>query len=174
MLNDPPADVDPYVLVTIRVDSVEPLLQRWPALGLDAPETQVLPPLAPSAYRDVIVKPAQVPPSACVASMSSRRSSTRWRAMPMGADALPLLAFTLEKLFDEFGADGDLTLARYDAMGGVGGSIDQALAQAQPNSWRARRHRGSEAAAAPGPRDLGPVGQCGQAAPCERARSALG
>ncbi|HEY4973947.1 MAG TPA: SUMF1/EgtB/PvdO family nonheme iron enzyme, partial [Steroidobacteraceae bacterium] len=48
-----------------------------------------------------------------------------------GADALPLLAFTLERLFSEFGADGHLTLARYVAMGGIGGSIDRALAEAQ-------------------------------------------
>jgi formylglycine-generating enzyme required for sulfatase activity len=44
---------------------------------------------------------------------------------------LPLLAFTLEKLFYEFGSDGNLTLQRYDAMGGIGGSIDRALADAQ-------------------------------------------
>ena len=48
-----------------------------------------------------------------------------------GADALPLLAFTLERLFGEFGADGNLTLERYQAMGGVDGSIDRALAEAQ-------------------------------------------
>ncbi len=48
-----------------------------------------------------------------------------------GADALPLLAFTLEKLFFEFGADGKLTAERYDSMGGIGGSIDRALAEAR-------------------------------------------
>ena len=35
-------------------DSVEQLLQRWPALGL------AVPPLSPTAYRDVITKPAEV------------------------------------------------------------------------------------------------------------------
>ena len=131
VLKEPPAEVDPYVLVTIRVDSVEPLLQHWPALGLDAPETQVLPPLAPSAYRDVIVKPAQVY-SERVRRLDVEPALVDQLARDThGADALPLLAFTLEKLFDEFGADGKLTLARYDAMGGVGGSIDQALAQAR-------------------------------------------
>ena len=48
-----------------------------------------------------------------------------------GADALPLLAFTLAKLFEKFGADGDLTLARYEGIGGIGGSIDRALADAR-------------------------------------------
>src|SRR5262249_17206966 len=53
-------DFDPYLIVTIRADRVEALLQRWPALGLDAPEVLYLPPLSPTAYRDVIQKPAQV------------------------------------------------------------------------------------------------------------------
>jgi hypothetical protein len=60
VFNDLPEDVDPYVLVTIRANRVEPLLQRWPALGLAATETQMLPPLSPTAYRDVITKPAEV------------------------------------------------------------------------------------------------------------------
>jgi len=131
VLKEPPTDVDPYVLVTIRVDSVEPLLQRWPALGLDAPETQVLPPLAPSAYRDVIVKPAQVY-SERVRRLDVEPALVDQLARDaQGADALPLLAFTLEKLFHEFGRDGNLSIARYEAMGGVGGPVDQALAQAQ-------------------------------------------
>jgi hypothetical protein len=43
VFNDLPEDVDPYVLVTIRADSVERLLQRWPTLGLAAPETFTAP-----------------------------------------------------------------------------------------------------------------------------------
>ena len=129
--------VDPYVLVTIRADSVEALLQRWPALGLEAPKTQVLPPLSPTAYRDVIVKPAEV------YSERVRRLNVEPILVQKlvqdasGADALPLLAFTLEKLFHEFGADGNLTAKRYDAMGGIGGSIDRALGEAQKQAGAA-------------------------------------
>jgi hypothetical protein len=36
-----------------------------------------------------------------------------------GADALPLLALTLERLYRDFGDDGDLTLAEYESMGGM-------------------------------------------------------
>ena len=131
VLRDPPEDVDPYVLVTIRADSVEALLQRWPALGLAAPHSCYLPPLSPTAYREVIVRPAEV------YSQRVRRLAIEPALVDalvrdaQGADALPLLAFTLERLFGEFGADGQLTLARYDAMGGIGGSIDRALAEAQ-------------------------------------------
>jgi hypothetical protein len=47
-----------------------------------------------------------------------------------GGDALPLLAFTLEKLFEKFGVDGNLTLQRYEGIGGIGGSVDTALGAA--------------------------------------------
>jgi hypothetical protein len=90
MLKEPPPDVDPYVLVTIRADSVETLLQRWPALGLDTPESHYLPPLSPTAYRDVIVKPAGV------YSQQVRRLTVEPALVDQlvkdatGADALPL------------------------------------------------------------------------------------
>jgi formylglycine-generating enzyme required for sulfatase activity len=131
VLKQPPPEVDPYILVTIRADSVEALLKRWPALGLETPESHYLAPLSPSAYRDVIVKPAEV------YSQLVRRLTIEPALVDAlvrdasGADALPLLAFTLEKLFHEFAAAGNLTLQRYEAMGGVGGSIDRALADAQ-------------------------------------------
>ena len=130
-LRAPPAGVDPYALITIRADSVESLLQQWPALRLDTPRSLYLPPLTPSAYRDVIVKPAGV------YSERVRRLNIEPALVDAlvrdsaGADALPLLAFTLEKLFSEFGAAGELTLQRYTAIRGVGGSIDLALAEAQ-------------------------------------------
>jgi formylglycine-generating enzyme required for sulfatase activity len=131
VLKLPPVDVDPYVLVTIRADSVEMLLQRWPALGLETPEAHYLAPLSPSAYRDVIVKPAEVY-SQLVRRLTIEPALVNGLVRDAsGADALPLLAFTLEKLFHEFGADGNLTLKRYEAMGGIGGSIDRALADAQ-------------------------------------------
>ncbi len=131
VLKEPPAETDPYVLVTIRADSVEALLQRWPALGLDTPESHYLPPLPPSAHRDVIVKPAEVYTERVRRLMVEPALVDALARDATGADALPLLAFTLEKLFHEFGADGNLTLARYDGMKGMGGSIDRALAEAQ-------------------------------------------
>ena len=125
-----PEDVDPYLLLTIRADSLEPLLQRWPALGLVAPEMQALPPLSPIAYRDVIAKPADVYTQRVRRLAVEPVLADRLALNATGGDALPLLAFTLERLFEKFGADGNLTLARYEGMGGVGGSIDRALADA--------------------------------------------
>ena len=45
-------------------------------------------------------------------------------------DALPLLSFTLERLYVEHGGDGDLKLAEYREIGGIGGSIEAAVSHA--------------------------------------------
>lgn len=123
--------VDPYVLLTIRADSVEALWQRLPALGLDAPETLPLLPLAPDAYRDIILKPAAVYSSRVRPITIEPELVAALARNTASADALPLLAFTLERLFGEAGTDGKLTLARYEGMGGLEGSIDRALAEAR-------------------------------------------
>jgi len=44
-----------------------------------------------------------------------------------GKDALPLLAFTLERLYREHGSDGDLTLAEYQSLGEIRGAIEAAV-----------------------------------------------
>ena len=130
LLKEPPPDVDPYVLVTVRADSVEALLQRLAVLAIETPRSLYLPPLSASVYRDVIVKPARVYSEQVRRLDIEPALADALTADATGADALPLLAFTLQRLFDEF-ADGKLTLSRYDAIGGIGGSIDRALAQAQ-------------------------------------------
>jgi hypothetical protein len=48
-----------------------------------------------------------------------------------GSDALPLLAFTLEQLYLDYGATGALRLANYEAFGGIRGVIEAAVARAQ-------------------------------------------
>ena len=45
-------------------------------------------------------------------------------------DALPLLAFTLERLYVEHGGDGDMTVAEYRSLGGIRGSIKAAVERA--------------------------------------------
>ncbi len=137
LLREPPEGTDPYALITIRADSVEALLQRWPALGLDTPRSLYLPPLSPAAYRDVILKPAAVYSDRVRRLTIEPALADALVRDAVGADALPLLAFTLEKLFFEFGASGELTLERYNAMGGIGGSIDRALAAAQRSAGTA-------------------------------------
>ena len=48
----------------------------------------------------------------------------------MGADALPLLAFTLFLLYRGFSAGGSITLEHYNLIGGTGGSIKAAIKEA--------------------------------------------
>jgi hypothetical protein len=137
LLAHPPEGLDPFAVITIRADSVDPLLQRVPQLGIDAPHVRALPPLSPSAYRDVITRPAAV----------YARRATRLDIEPelvevlvakaQGADALPLLAFTLQRMFDLYHKEQRLTVAGYEAMGGLEGSIDRALAEARRKSGAA-------------------------------------
>lgn len=45
-------------------------------------------------------------------------------------DALPLLAFIMERLYVEHGGDGDLTATEYQSLGGLKGSIEAAVERA--------------------------------------------
>ena len=56
-------------------------------------------------------------------------------------DALPLLAFTLERLYLEYGGDGDLRLAEYEQLGRVKGSIEAAVERALRRPMPTRRSR---------------------------------
>ena len=112
--------VDPYVLITIRADSVERLLQRIAELGLEAPEPLYLLPLSPGAYRDVIRRPAEVYTRNVRRLTIEPALADRLVADATGADALPLLAFTLSQLFKLHGAGHELTLAQYNEIGTFG------------------------------------------------------
>src|SRR5215471_16064088 len=97
----------------------------------------MLPPLSLAAYRDVITQPAAV----------YTREVARLDLEPelvealvkgaCGADALPLLAFTLQRLFLDYAPEQTLTKAHYDAMGGIEGSIDRKLAEAKVKAGEA-------------------------------------
>ena len=120
------------VLFTIRSESFE-ALQSAPALEGVRRVAFDLPPMPRGSFSEVIIGPA-------------RRLDGTNRALKIeeplvdalladadkgGAkDALPLLAFTLERLYREHGGDGDLKLAEYEDLGGVRGSIEAAVTQA--------------------------------------------
>jgi len=117
------------VLVTIRSDAYEQL-QTAPALEGVRQETLSLPPMPRGAYQTVIEGPAarlrdtartlKIEPALTAALLADVEQD--------GAkDALPLLAFTLERLYLEYGGDGDLTLAEYEDLGRIRGSIAAAV-----------------------------------------------
>jgi hypothetical protein len=119
-------------IITIRSDAYEPL-QTSDRLAAVPQHTLSLPPLAKGAYLDVIEGPSRrmagterelkVQPALSRRLLDDIDSGA-------GKDALPLLAFTLERLYVDYGADGNLTLAEYNALGGIKGSIEAAVERA--------------------------------------------
>ncbi len=130
ILREPPPGVEPFAVVTIRADSAAPLFQTIADQKLEMPETLPLLPLPQTSYRDVILKPIEVIVRRGQRLVIEPALADRLVADATGADALPLLAFTLSHLYQNFSAAGRMTLAQYEAMGGISGSIDMALKQA--------------------------------------------
>ncbi|WP_287240553.1 WD40 repeat domain-containing protein [Mesorhizobium sp.] len=119
-------------LATIRTDSYEKL-QLDPALTDVRQLPFNLPALARGAYQRVIEGPAErlagtnralkIEPALTAALLADIEEG--------GAkDALPLLAFTLERLFADHGGDGDLTLAEYEKSKRIAGAIEAAVERA--------------------------------------------
>jgi len=128
--------VDLFVVLTIRADSAQALLAGLGGLELETPRAIFLPPLSPAAYRDVVLKPAEVYSRRVARLTIDPKLADALVQETSGADALPLLSFTLSRLFADYGAVGQLDLEQYDAMGRSSGSItralDDALRQAGP------------------------------------------
>jgi hypothetical protein len=72
--------------------------------SINTPRSLYLPPRSPGAYRDVIAKPAEVHSERVRRLIVEPVLVDELLKDSTGADAPPLLAFTLEKLFSEFGA----------------------------------------------------------------------
>jgi WD40 repeat protein len=123
---------DVIILVAIRSDSYE-RLQMAKALEGVKQDAMSLPPLPHGSYADVIEGPARrlkdTPRALKIEPALTQALLTDIEAG--GAkDALPLLAFTLERLYVEYGGDGDLRLSEYEQLGRVKGSIEAAVASA--------------------------------------------
>ena len=119
-------------VLTIRSDKYEDL-QRAKELDGVRQQTFSLPPMPKGSYAEVIKGPA-------------RRLDGTQRALKIedalvnalltdveagGAkDLLPLLAFTLERLYGEYHSGGTLKLEHYEALGRVKGSIEAAVERA--------------------------------------------
>lgn len=125
----PPVHPLVVALVAIRSDSyarlqVEGCLQQVNQTLFD------LKPISRVEYKGIIEAPAQRATAAGRRLAIEPRLTKQLIDEAEGADALPLLAFILERLFEEYGADGDLTLDEYKSLGGVQGAIEAAIAAA--------------------------------------------
>jgi formylglycine-generating enzyme required for sulfatase activity len=119
-------------LFTIRSDSYE-RLQTADALQGLRQHTLSLPPLAKGAYAEVIKGPARrLEGTKRALKIEERLVDALLSEIEEGGakDALPLLAFTLERLYREQGGDGDLKLSEYEELGRVKGSIEAAVERA--------------------------------------------
>jgi WD40 repeat protein len=120
------------VIFTMRSDSYEQL-QTAKALDGINQQTLSLPPLPKGAYQTVIEGPTErlkdgpralkIEPALTQALLADIEAGG-------GRDALPLLAFTMERLYLEYGGRGRLTLADYEALGRIKGSIEAAVERA--------------------------------------------
>ena len=106
--------------LTIRADRYEPLQVAPQLTAVRSIVFDDLKPMPAAGYAEVITGPARR------ATAAGRRLTVEPALLERllaetadGADALPLLALTLERLHGDYGADGDLTLAEFEAMGGM-------------------------------------------------------
>ena len=116
------------VLATMRTDFLAPLQSRWPEL-LRLATTEPLTPIRLEDFGELISGPAKRSNLELQPGLKERLVHDSG-----GGDALPLLAFTLEKLWQKWKERGgpmvsprgerwDLTVADYEALGGVAGAV---------------------------------------------------
>jgi WD40 repeat protein len=116
------------VAATIRTDRYE-AMQNHPALERVGAELfNELKPMPPGHFSQVITGPAA----------RARQRGHRLTVAPdlvnrllddaaQGADTLPLLALTLSRLYADYSSTGELTVAHYEAIGGISQVIKHAV-----------------------------------------------
>ena len=131
---------DTIGLLTIRSD-------RFALLQNDADlktllEPFNLPPVSAAVYREAILKPAARANPPIVVDERLAEALINDTAAE-GADPLPLLAFTLERLYRRYGRSlHKIDLEHYEALGGLTGSIDAAITEAFAEPSKAAGHPG--------------------------------
>lgn len=129
LMEDSPAVI---AVFTIRSDNYERLQQAQELL--DIPKVPLdLGPMPKGSYAEVVKGPVRrLEGTARAIKIDESLVHALLEDVESGGakDTLPLLAFTLERLYAEYGATGHLTLAQYSKLGRVGGSIEAAVEQA--------------------------------------------
>lgn len=138
-------DINVMVLSTIRSDAYE-ALQTAKSLDGIQQKTFSLPPIAKGAYQQIIEGPAKLlektkRPLIIEPQLTERLLKDLEE--DASKDALPLLAFTLERLYIDYGDDGDLLLKEYLTfekdiggitqtlgLGGLSGAVEMAVEHA--------------------------------------------
>jgi hypothetical protein len=121
------ADPRTLAILAMRSDSF-PLVQAHASLAALPKDTFTLDMMLEGSYRAVIEDPARL-----IQPTPLRIDPQLTEALLKeisGQYALPLLAFTLAHLYENYRGDNELTLSGYDKLGRVRGVIDTAVRQA--------------------------------------------
>jgi tetratricopeptide (TPR) repeat protein len=134
LIRDLVAEDHPEVIVvfTVRSDSYDQLEGAKIFEGLRQQAMPLLP-MPRGAYQTVIEGPAtRLRETGRALSIEPRLTQALLEDIERdgGSDALPLLAFTLEQLYLEYGGSGALKLADYVKFGGIRGAIEAGVERA--------------------------------------------
>ena len=125
-------DLRLIVLLTIRSDTYEHI-QFDQILGAVDHQTMSLPPIPQGSYSEIILGPVRrMQGGERQLKVEDRLVDRLLQDIAEGGakDALPLLAFTLQRLYAEYSKDDALRLSDYEAMGQIRGSIEAAVEEA--------------------------------------------
>jgi WD40 repeat protein len=125
-------DLPLLILITIRSDSYDQLQTAKLLEGIPQ-QSYGLPPMPKGSYKEIIEKPAErLLKNDKPLIVDPRLTDKLLKDIDEGGgkDVLPLLAFTLERLYLEYGSKGSLSLEDYNKMGGIKGAIDAAVEKA--------------------------------------------
>jgi WD40 repeat protein len=121
-LADPDAGVGLGLIVsaTIRTDRYEPMQTAASLTKLRTRLFGELKPMPPHEFREVVAGPARrFSQEVHQLRLEPALVNQLVEDCKTGAEALPLLALTLARLFEDYGSANDLTLAQYRQMGGM-------------------------------------------------------
>ena len=126
-------DTPPLFVWTLRADSLDALMHAANSAGIKPPQPFLLPPIPRENYREIIEQPVTIANQAGMKISIDPLLTNELIDASRGADALPLLAFTLRQLMAEgrAGAQARLTLEDYVSSGGLEGVLKKRLTAAQ-------------------------------------------
>ena len=136
------SDVGMVVVATIRTDRYE-AMQGHPALdGVGSVLFDALGPMPPTQFATVVTGPAKrTGGGGQQLSIAPDLVDQLVADAAEGADTLPLLALTLSRLYDDYGSTGELTLAQYSAIGGMGQVVQTAIDEVLASDPTERTHQ---------------------------------
>ena len=105
------------IALTIRTDRSEALQTAPQLTNAESVAFHDLKPLPRTQFMEVITGPARRATEGASPLRIEAALVEQLLADSEGADTLPLLSLTLARLYEEYGSDGDLTLAEYEEMG---------------------------------------------------------